>query len=319
MNAHDTTTLGNPPTLAWRLAVAAALCVVPLVIFGGSVTTLGAGMAVEGWLIAEGHFLLFFPIESWLRDQGTFVEHTHRLCGVLVGLFAIGAVLAAWKGGASRAGRWGSVFALLAVCIQGAIGGFRVLESSPELAFLHGALAQAVFAIVALSALLLSPAWNRTESNASKAPGVRELGLLPALVLVATFAQILFGAWYRHSLRPSPEPGAGAIFILHVIGAVFVVLGIVLLHAKARSSELAPVQLAGVRRLALLLGLQIGLGIAAWLGYRPSAIGPLEWALSVAHVLVGGLMLVQASLLWAWTRHLSGASEARGLQPGGAL
>ena len=46
-----------------RAALASVVFAVPLVLFGGSVTTLGAGMAVDGWLVAEGHFLLFFPLE----------------------------------------------------------------------------------------------------------------------------------------------------------------------------------------------------------------------------------------------------------------
>ena len=46
----------------------------------------------------HGHFsdfLLFFPLESWLRDTATFVEHTHRLFGVLVGLLL--ATLTGWS------------------------------------------------------------------------------------------------------------------------------------------------------------------------------------------------------------------------------
>jgi len=142
---------------AWthRLAVAALLSAVPLVLFGGSVTTLGAGLAVDGWLIAEGHFLPLFPLESWLRDTGTFVEHTHRLFGILVGLLSLLACARAWR---ARPGlpALAPTAALLAVCAQGALGGFRVLERSPELAFLHGVFAQATFAALALSALLAS-------------------------------------------------------------------------------------------------------------------------------------------------------------------
>ena len=141
------------------------LSAVPLVLFGGSVTTLGAGMAVEGWLVAEGHFLLFFPIESWFRDTETFVEHTHRLFGVLVGLFAVLAVGAAFRSGSRRA-RVVTTIALLCVVGQGAVGGFRVLEDAPELAFMHGVLAQGVFAMLGVCALVTSRAWASAPTAA---------------------------------------------------------------------------------------------------------------------------------------------------------
>ena len=135
-----------------RLALAAALAAVPLVLFGGSVTTIGAGMAVDGWLVAEGHFLLFFPVEQWFHDTATFVEHTHRLFGVLVGIFALASVVASFLR-ERPAARVLSLGALIAVCAQGTLGGLRVLEDDSELAFLHGALAQAVFALLCAHAL----------------------------------------------------------------------------------------------------------------------------------------------------------------------
>src|SRR6188508_97685 len=124
-----------------RLLLGALLSAVPLVLFGGSVTTLGAGMSVDGWLIAEGHFLLFFPLDSWLRDTATFVEHTHRLFGVLVGFCALGACARAWvarPGPNPFIGALASTLALLMVCAQGALGGLRVLADSSDLAFVHG-------------------------------------------------------------------------------------------------------------------------------------------------------------------------------------
>ena len=46
------------------------------------------------------------------------------------------------------------------------------------------------------------------------------------------------------------------------------------------------------------------LGLLAWMGYRPGAIAPLEWALSVAHVLVGGLLLAQVVAAAMWSARL---------------
>src|SRR5262249_41575588 len=73
------------PASPWprRLALAALVAAVPLVFFGGTVTTLHAGLAIDGWLVLEpgrgDHFLWLYPVDKWFRDVGTFVEHTHRL------------------------------------------------------------------------------------------------------------------------------------------------------------------------------------------------------------------------------------------------
>jgi cytochrome c oxidase assembly protein subunit 15 len=306
--------------LTHALGVLAAACAVPLVLFGGSVTTLGAGMAVEGWLIAEGHFLLLFPVESWLRDTGTFVEHTHRLFGVLVGLVAIGACAAAWR--ARRAGRRTSLaapaLALAAVCAQGALGGFRVLEDSADLAFLHGVFAQATFALLAIAAVVASRPWAETPAKlATPDPrtGAR-LGRLAALATAVVFAQVALGAWYRHGLRPAPVAGSELRLALHFAGAAAAFVAVALLAAAAQdaartlAAPAAAVLARGARRLHLLLGVQIALGLCAWAGYRPGSIGPAEWGLSILHVLVGALLLGQCALLLAWSRRVRAPRRA---------
>src|SRR5688500_7568632 len=102
MNAHAVTAGAGTDarTSAWRrrLALATLALALPLAFFGGSVTTLGAGLAIDGWLILEpgrgDWFLWFYPLEQWFRDVGTFVEHSHRLLGSGVGLLAIATAVA---------------------------------------------------------------------------------------------------------------------------------------------------------------------------------------------------------------------------------
>ena len=307
------------------LAAAAVLCAVPLVLFGGSVTTLGAGMAVEGWLIAEGHFLLSFPVESWLRDTGTFVEHTHRLFGVLVGLAALGACAAAWRLDRRASAGWLATLAFLAVCAQGALGGFRVLENDPELAFLHGFVAQVVFALLSASAIYLSRTWIQASATRSAEARVAGLRTLAVLTGAAVLAQVFLGAWYRHGIRPAVEPGASARLSLHVVGAIVVLLlGGLLARALARAARTVPEPGAqrlrrGARALAVLLGLQVVLGLVAWLGYEPLTIGPLEWAVSILHVLGGAWLLAHCvvATMWSWrlfADRANAASTALGLE-----
>lgn len=307
------------PRSPWpaRLAATTLWCALPLVLFGGSVTTLGAGMAVEGWLIAEGHFLLFFPIESWLRDTATFVEHTHRLFGVLVGLAAIAAVISTWLWDKRTSACATSALALAAICGQGALGGFRVLENSPELAFLHGVLAQAVFALIAIHWLVASRAWAEApgapEARSAPSSPARPAGLRIVAVAasLAVFGQVFLGALYRHAIRPVAEADATGKLALHAVGAL-VVLCLVALFASALAKAAAKdpgspasarLGLAAKRLVALLL-VQLLLGAVAWAGYRPEATGPVEWGVSILHVLGGALLLSQTLVATLWVERL---------------
>ncbi|HED67049.1 MAG TPA: hypothetical protein ENJ09_16015 [Planctomycetes bacterium] len=283
---------------------------IPLVMFGGSVTTIGAGMAVDGWLIAEGHFMVFFPIESWLRDTATFVEHTHRLFGVLVGLFAIATVVSTFLKDPRRRARLFATLGLLAVCVQGTVGGFRVLENSPRLAFLHGALAQAVFAILVSSAVYLSPRWGgERQSRAGVTRGLRSLA---GWTVVAVYGQVVLGAWYRHAIRPSTTPEATMRFLLHLFGALAVTTLVFLLARSlgrlGREGNRAAARKA--HALLILLGVQITLGVGALVGYRSGTVGPIEWGLAICHVLGGGLLLGEAAVVRLWA-----ATGAAGVEP----
>jgi cytochrome c oxidase assembly protein subunit 15 len=297
--ATNSTTDGSGPW-AGRCALGAALAAVPLVLFGGTVTTLGAGMAVQGWLIAEGHFLAFFPVEKWFRDLPTFVEHTHRLFGILVGLFALGALAAAWRAG-TRARTWALV-TLLAVIGQGALGGFRVLENSPELAFVHGAVAQAVFALLCWNAFTLTRGVHDVQPSANPPAELRGLRTTALLALALLYGQVVLGAWYRHGLRPEPVAGHLARFALHGLGAVVAMGALAALvrrgtQLRERGFVFEPALVRAFTWLPRLLLAQILLGGLAWAGFRPGAIGPAEWLLSIAHVLGGAFLLADTAVI----------------------
>jgi len=311
----------EPGPWARRCALLCAACAVPLVLFGGSVTTLGAGMAVDGWLVAEGHFLLFFPVEKWFRDTATFVEHTHRLFGILVGLFALAALALAWLRPNARATRVGALVALLAVCAQGALGGLRVLANDSGLAFVHGAAAQLVFAVLCGSALLFSSEW-RASRPLPERPEVHALSRVALAALLVLYAQIVLGAWYRHGLRPEPVSSSTARFALHGLGALLSMAAVAAVarrgSALSAAGALPGSLLKALKRLPVLLLVQLVLGGLAWAGFRPHALGPAEWALSIAHVLGGALLFADLAVIWLWTRRLR-ASERQEVVAHGAL
>lgn len=295
--------LPNAPS-PWphRLAWATALCAVPLVLFGGSVTTLGAGLAVDGWLVAEGHFLLVFPVEKWFRDLPTFVEHTHRLFGVLVGLGTLallGVALLHERRLVALA-----LAGLLAVSLQGTLGGLRVLERSPELAFLHGALAQGVFALLCAIVVVSSPRW-RAAAGAAPTTGLPRR--LARVAVGGVVLAVTLGAWYRHALRPEPQAGAAERFHLHLLAALAVFALVATLATRLREAH----ALEGARRrLMLLLGAQAVLGFTAWAGYRPESVGALEWLCSILHVLIGAGILAQTVAIALWIGRLSSTRSA---------
>lgn len=293
-------------TSAWpgRLALASWLVAIPLLLFGGTVTSLDAGMAIDGWWVLEpgrgDHFLLFYPLEKWFRDIGTFSEHTHRLAGVMVGNLAIVAVIATFLKTRNKRARRVSMIALLSVCIQGVIGGTRVLENSPELAFLHGALAQIVFAILAYCAVILSRRYQRSEVDSS--PAARNLTRLAGITMVLIYAAIFAGTWLRHAYSTAALVVHVSLVTIGVLAA-FAVIGKLKRHALENPGK-EPLRRA-VRMLHILIGLQLLLGVASfWIVVMVAPEGPLQVhhsAYPTLHVLFGALVLAQLVAATVWS------------------
>jgi cytochrome c oxidase assembly protein subunit 15 len=258
---------------------AAATCV--LIVFGGLVTNTGAALAVPDWPTTFGHNMFLFPWSGMVG--GVFYEHSHRLLGALVGLLTLALAAALWR----RGGRLQALglLAVVAVVLQGVIGGLRVVLLTDTLAMVHGPLAQAFFALVVAIALMTSARMARP------APGLdgvtRGLTLASALCV---YLQIVFGALLTHAGRID----------LHLAGAAAVFVLVPMVTARLRRTG-DPVAVPASRLLLLLLGVQLALGIGSYLA-RFSAIwipgGQLTMlVLPVAHRLAGGLILAAAVVL----------------------
>ncbi len=95
---------------------------------GALVTTLKAGMAFADWPSSDGHNMLLYP---WFSDFASnpekFVEHGHRLAGMLIGFvsIALGSQLG-WKLGARLGEDVCPTAILIAVILQGSAGRRRV-------------------------------------------------------------------------------------------------------------------------------------------------------------------------------------------------
>jgi heme a synthase len=246
-----------------------------LIVFGGLVTNTGAAMAVPDWPTTFGHNMFLYPPSGWVG--GVFYEHSHRLLGALVGLLTLTLAVALWRAGGRL--RALGVVAVVAVVLQGVIGGLRVVLTADALAMVHGPFAQAFFALVVALALLTS------ARMAAPAPALDAAtrGLTVAAAALV-YAQVVLGALLTH---------AGYV-ALHLLGAVAVFAVVPMVTARLRRSGDAVA--APAARLALvLLGLQLALGAGSYLA-RFSAIwipgGQLTMlVLPVAHRLAGGLLL----------------------------
>jgi cytochrome c oxidase assembly protein subunit 15 len=287
-----------------RLALGTWLAALPLVVLGGSVTTLRAGMAIDGWWVLDrgngDHFLLAYPIEKWFANAGTFTEHSHRLFGTLVGLLSILLVVAAHRAqaGALRV-RWAWI-GLVAVCLQGTLGGFRVLENSPNLAFLHGVIAQVVLAILAANVVLNDPAFATARGREhSRASG---LARASRLAIVAVFAQIFLGAWLRHT-------GNDLALVAHIAFAAIAAGAVIVLARglrEVRDAELG----RQAKRLFVLILVQVALGLVALVaivmvsGGFTAEVSTAETISATAHVLFGAFTLqaTVAAALWVGRR-----------------
>ena len=292
--------------LARVLAWVTVCATVPLLLIGGTVTTLRVGMAVPDWPTTFGENMFTYPLSEMLANMAVFWEHSHRLWASGVGLLVILTAVATWAGGHTGRAKALSLVALAAVIGQGILGGFRVLENSQQLAFLHGSIAQLVFAIFVMLAIVLSQSWNAVEPRPCKrTPKLRRWSLL---AVGSVYAQIVLGAWLRHS-------GSMLALALHGVLVLAVIFAVMKLMAALRESYEDGV--AGEhdrsifmrlrKRLALLLWGQVGLGIVTAVAVmvfsggfdeRPSQ---LEQIVATGHVALGALLFVTtvAAALWA--------------------
>lgn len=107
---------------------------------------------------------------------------------------------------------------LLAVIVQGVMGGLRVTEVSLTLAKIHGIFGQAVFAFAGVLVVMTSKWWMnvKADRSGSTSSGItstdpqplRRLIVLSSIVLVLVFNQLVLGILMRHD--PLRQSGAGA-------------------------------------------------------------------------------------------------------------
>jgi heme a synthase len=273
-----------------RLALLTTAATFVLILAGGVVTTTGAGMAVPDWPTTFGYNMFLFP---WSKMVGGILyEHVHRLLGSLVGALTLTLAALLWAVESRRWVRGLGVAALVAVVIQGVLGGLRVVLGQDALAIVHGGFAHAFLALVAGLALFTSPSWRVPVAVLSAADARFTSGLSLCLA-VGLYLQIVLGTLVTHR-------GAGVAAHIAVAGLVSV--GVLLLGFRIGMRRADWPELSRpAATLRALWAIQMILGVGSYVARFHAAdvaLGPgLSIAFPVAHRLAGGGMLILSGIV----------------------
>ena len=290
------------------LAVVTALVSLAPIGLGSLVTTLGAGMAFPDWPTSDGQGMLAYP---WLQSSGDkFVEHGHRLAGMLVGFCTVGLCMVAWLGKSSSGVRYAVVLVLAGVIVQGLLGGLRVRLDRQVVAFGHSVFGCLVFVSLWMVSSATSRHWNQSEKDFVNSKFVWGLAwAYPIVVLM----QYVFGGVIRH---------LGSMLHAHLAGAALVFLfGCCVVISSFRMN------FPKVRSRAVLVGVavfgQILLGLGVWVtkfGFAPVGLVAVQHSMPqvVARSLhtVVGMVVVATAVSWAVTVLKSDRSACRHLATG---
>lgn len=283
---------------------------------GALVTTHDAGMAFRDWPSSDGHNMILYP---WLQSVGDkFLEHGHRLAGMLVGVISIGLAAALWFGESRRWVRYLGVAVLLSVIGQGLLGGRRVVIDARGLAMVHGLFASWVFALMSCVAVVTSRSWFESDKFQTDDWNLGT-GISAVTAVITIQLQFILGGLLRH---------LGLAVYEHIGFAMLVMLAAMWLWVGAYTSGVTWLRrnawaLIGCVLLQICLGVvtfvakygfgdyvaQQGSVLQIWSRTGHTVLGMLVWMLSVVY-------LVRVIRIM-WLRHQPHSSSHAALNSGG--
>jgi cytochrome c oxidase assembly protein subunit 15 len=271
------------------------------ILMGALTTTKNAGMAFRDWPSSDGQNMITYPIFNLLGDITTnresldkFLEHSHRLAGILIGIVSIVlAGLCRMQEKRSNIYRYAGIIIMLCVIVQGLLGGFRVYLDARGLAMIHGLFAAFVFALMCGLALSTSKRWIALSPQDVAVPtkAVYVMGMISVHVLAL---QYILGGLLRHK----------GILMYEHLGIGFIALIVVFATAiVALCSDSGWIRRGGLYLLLTIL-LQFALGWGAFItkyglpsmGYVAEIDSIQQVIFRTAHM-IGGVLLMTASIL----------------------
>jgi len=279
-----------------HLLAISTLCVALITLtFGALVTTKHAGMAFPDWPTSDGYLMVTYP---WLRDYAVnwhkFLEHGHRLAGMLIGMWSIALVACTWWMEDRRWVKWVAASILLGVICQGLLGGFRVQLNDRGLAMLHGIFAGIVFSLMGIMVVVTGREWKSAGVFPVSPPSALVQGM--SIVVVGLLViQYAFGSLIRHQGTGLHEHLGLGIVSLIVIGVNTLV---------SRSTESRWLRRSALILFVVALG-QVGLGLGTWvvkfglaqIGYVAVADSVKQVSFRTAHM-VWGVMTMMTSVVY---------------------
>ncbi|MDP7005761.1 MAG: COX15/CtaA family protein, partial [Phycisphaerales bacterium] len=214
--------------------VVASTLVFLMLVTGGLVTGMEAGLAVPDWPNSYGHNMLLYPLAEMVspENEGVFFEHAHRLTGMLIGLTSLLMVICVWKWSMSRYVRTLAIVIFLLVCMQGLLGGLRVTGTltltqdremlSPNLwiGVVHGVVGQLIFAGFVWLTVMMSLGWKNAKQSTNKKDK-----FWAGLLVIAMVLQLVLGALYRHMISDVDLASkATHVLYTHIAVAVLVLV-----------------------------------------------------------------------------------------------
>ena len=262
-----------------------------LIVIGGIVTSTDSGLAVPDWPTTFGYNMFLYPLSEMVG--GILYEHSHRLMGSLVGILMIALLVLILAKDSRKWLKWLGLAALIAVIVQGVLGGLRVTQINRNFAIVHACLAQAFFALLCGIAWFVSRDWWQ-DLRAVTGETARKLRRLSLITTCLIYLQLIFGAILRHT---------GSRLDAHLLFAFLVALHIFLLVRRmlAMDNEAdgigksMPLLLLGLLAVQLILG--TGAFFAKLTAFGETFATALTVTITTAHVAVGALMLVSSFVL----------------------
>lgn len=300
----------------YEFFVSVSLLVFLMLVTGGLVTGLEAGLAVPDWPNSYGHNMLLYPLTEMISSEndGIFFEHAHRLTGMFVGIASLVMLVCAWRWSSNKVVRATATVVFFMVCLQGLLGGLRVtgyltlsqdrelLNPNVWIGVVHGVVGQLIFAGFVWIAAMMSPAW-KDDSTANKTNrGDVRLGWVLVCSMVL---QLILGAVYRHMLGDETlAPKATHILYTHIFIAFVVLIVVVIFALRLLAYDHRVLKTYG-KLLMTLVGVQLLLGGGALIAIiinKGVEIPTYEVVLTTLHQANGALLLGASIASLAWTK-----------------